>query len=278
MRIALENRSPKRKGKKEKNKEKLNKRKRERRKKKKEKLKLKLERKEKQVKLKLERKERKKKRVGLKLGRKEREKKEFKTRDNKKRGREEGEWKAKKKPKIEEVDTIELSTAVWPVEIQRLYIDGNNLMFMTQFLRQLTLNGSRHMTEIALSELARLLQEKLGIPFVHVLFDKSTHQLESYAVSRGHESFVVSSSRPIFSTADDQLVHIANQMKQSDGTSYSLFVTSDRELRQRLQQENGKIIGPKRFLQFVFESLNTEGAHENIDGLIQQIIETAGAQ
>jgi hypothetical protein len=249
------------------------------------------QRKIKQIQKKKEREERKASKAKAREEREERKEIKAKAREDKKRRREEGktewrekkkprleegktEWREKKKPRLEEAeDTIELGT-VWPVEIQRLYVDGNNMMFMTQLLRQLTLNGTRHMTEIALCEIARLLQVKLGIPFVQVVFDKSTHQLEqSYAVSRCHESFMISSSRPTFATADDELVQIASQVKQSDGT-FSLFVTSDRELRQRLMQENGKIIGPKKFLQFVFESLNTEGVHENVDGLIQQIIET----
>ena len=64
----------------------------------------------------------------------------------------------------------------------------------------------------------------------------------------------LSSARPHFKTSDDQLVAWATAAKQ-DGKlgapGHALYVTSDRELSQRLHSAGAFVCKPKEFLKFV---------------------------
>lgn len=130
--------------------------------------------------------------------------------------------------------------------VQRVFLDGNNMLFVPAELRTLTLKHARRTAELRLNQLAREFQQQKGIPHVTLLFD-NTHLNEQ------DELFLLKSSRPEFATSDDELVSFA-QIYQ--GPQF-VFVTSDRELRERLSAFGVTLEKPGRWFAAVEEALGS---------------------
>ena len=107
----------------------------------------------------------------------------------------------------------------WPENIEQVYLDGNNMMFVVDSLRRLCLNRNRKKTERAIAEIAATWNEQMQIANVDLIFD-STRQLDSVGSVR------VSSAQPQYKTTDDMLIEIARR-NQNQRT---VVVTSDRAL------------------------------------------------
>jgi len=107
----------------------------------------------------------------------------------------------------------------WPENIEQVYLDGNNMMFVVDSLRQLCLNRNSKTTERAIAEIAATWNEQMQIANVDLIFD-STRQLDSVGSVR------VSSAQPQYKTTDDMLIEIARRNKNQR----TVIVTSDRDL------------------------------------------------
>jgi len=107
----------------------------------------------------------------------------------------------------------------WPENIEQVYLDGNNMMFVVDSLRRLCLNRNSKTTERAIAEIAATWNEQMQIANVDLIFD-STRQLDSVGSVR------VSSAQPQYKTTDDMLIEIARR-NQNQRT---VVVTSDRAL------------------------------------------------
>jgi len=128
--------------------------------------------------------------------------------------------------------------------VQRLFLDGNNMLFVTAELRNLTLKRARRTAEHLLAQLAREFQQKTGIVQTTLLYDNTSIYEEA-------ENFLLKSSRPEFSTSDDELVAFA---QNHQGPQY-VFVTSDRGLRERLSEFGVTLVKPGRWFAAVEEAL-----------------------
>ena len=111
----------------------------------------------------------------------------------------------------------------WPRDIQQVYLDGNNMMFVVDSLRRLCLNRAGKKTERAIAEIAATWNEHMYIANVDLVFD-STHQLDRIGSVR------VSSAQPRYKTTDDMLIEIARRNENKEKNGRTIVVTSDRAL------------------------------------------------
>ncbi len=111
----------------------------------------------------------------------------------------------------------------WPANIQQVYLDGNNMMFVVDSLRRLCLNRAGKKTERAIAQIAAAWNEQMHIPNVELIFD-STRQLDQIG------SIKVSSAQPIYKTTDDMLIEIARRTDNQEKNKHTIVVTSDRGL------------------------------------------------
>ncbi|UJR21603.1 hypothetical protein I4U23_024685 [Adineta vaga] len=109
----------------------------------------------------------------------------------------------------------------WPNDIEQVYLDGNNMMFVIDTLRQLCLNRASQKTERAIAQIANAWNEQMCIPNVELIFD-STHQLDQIG------SIKVTSAHPTYSTTDDMLIDIARRTHNHEKNKHTIIVTSDR--------------------------------------------------
>ena len=108
----------------------------------------------------------------------------------------------------------------WPRDVQQVYLDGNNMMFVIDSLRRLCLNRAGKKTERAIAQIAAAWNEQMHIANIDLIYD-STRQLDQIG------SVKVSSAQPQFKTTDDMLIDIA---RRSENNARTIVVTSDRAL------------------------------------------------
>ncbi|CAF3735908.1 unnamed protein product [Rotaria socialis] len=125
----------------------------------------------------------------------------------------------------------------WPRDIEQVYLDGNNMMFVVKSLRRLCLNRAGKKTERALAEIASAWNEQMHIPNVEIIFD-ATHQLDQIG------SVKVSSAQPTHRTTDDMLVEIARKPENREKNKRTIIITSDRALAALLQREGCLLMKP----------------------------------
>jgi hypothetical protein len=111
----------------------------------------------------------------------------------------------------------------WPDDIEQVYLDGNNMMFVITSLRRLCLNRAGRKTERAIGEIAAAWNEHMHIGNVQLIFD-STRQLDQIG------SIVVNSAQPRYNTTDDRLVDIVRRPENQEKNRHTIVVTSDRAL------------------------------------------------
>ncbi|CAF3685847.1 unnamed protein product [Rotaria sp. Silwood1] len=181
--------------------------------------------------------------------------------------------------KFENTDITINNRDDWPHDIEQVYLDGNNMMFVVDSLRRLCLNRARKKTERALGEIVCAWNEQMHIPYVELIFD-STHQLDQIGTIK------ISSAQPKYRTTDDMLVEIARQPENREKNQRTIIVTSDRGLAALLQREGCLIV--KSYSWFVHcvmtltpDLINYEGLTDtmpttkirhNLDELVRRIV------
>eukprot|EP01098_Paradermamoeba_levis_P003454 TRINITY_DN1573_c0_g1_i2.p1 TRINITY_DN1573_c0_g1~~TRINITY_DN1573_c0_g1_i2.p1 ORF type:complete len:286 (-),score=103.28 TRINITY_DN1573_c0_g1_i2:38-895(-) len=148
----------------------------------------------------------------------------------------------------------------WPASVTHLYLDGNNMMFLTGSLRSYTLGRKRSKAEDGLTAIseafAKAMREK-GLKKTLMIYDHISQRRCYEKQIEGDLEFVVCTARPTFTTSDDALVAMA-QKCSPELCQRSLYVTSDRGLRERLVATGSLVMKPKEWLRFVMETLQTE--------------------
>lgn len=160
------------------------------------------------------------------------------------------------------------SLSVWPQQVTRLYLDGNNMLYVAAPLRAKAIR--RHdmsSAGVVLSSVAfeftKLLPASVKTTMV---FDSARESvLQSYSA----DNFQILSARPAFATSDDALVHWAME-NAADGSHpvLSMVVTSDRGLQKRLAAVSGVVlVKPKVWMEYaatMLEKQNNNGAQVDI--------------
>jgi hypothetical protein len=129
----------------------------------------------------------------------------------------------------------------WPNDIEQVYLDGNNMMFVIDSLRRLCLNRAGQKTERAIGEIASAWNEKMHIPNIDLIFD-STRQLDQIGTVK------VSSAQPKYRTTDDMLVELARRPEHQGKNKRTIIVTSDRALAALVSFEEYRFILYDKFL------------------------------
>jgi len=187
--------------------------------------------------------------------------KDLKRSEKKSRKSEEKKLRKEKKP----IDPQELFKN-WPAAIDHLYLDGNNMMYVTAPIRSLCLSRSTGKAERALSFIAKAFSSAIGVKCT-LIFDDTKHPSSS-------EDFTVRSARPSFKTSDDALVYDLQNKKEPISQGCSLYVTSDRELGERLTQAGGVIYKPKEWFYLAAEILSGKvKSREELDAWIAELIQ-----
>jgi len=130
----------------------------------------------------------------------------------------------------------------WPPEGSHLFLDGNNMLYCIKPIRDLAVKRQMRQAEGFLQRITRDFAEIMNLENCTLMFDNST-------ILVNESRFSVVSARPHFQTSDDALVELAKKTK-------GLFVTSDRELIQRLRSEGAFIWGPGMWFRFVASILS----------------------
>ena len=162
-----------------------------------------------------------------------------------------------------EVDQLDWTT------ISHFYVDGNNLLFLTDYLRKLSLHNSKKQAERLLAIVTKDFAESQHIDST-IVFDAT--KIPHFEQEQNGITFRLCRARPTFATSDDQLVSWAQESDVSDVMTM-VVVTSDRELCRRLHQLGCRLVKPKSWINFAANTLGkTEGQDLN-DWLQQKQVE-----
>ncbi|KAG2382476.1 hypothetical protein C9374_005056 [Naegleria lovaniensis] len=162
-----------------------------------------------------------------------------------------------------------------PPEIHYVYIDSNNMLYITYVLRTLVLfQKDKASAEKLLIYIARLFKSHMEVMLNHqfilfnVCFDSTGNTM-----SADNETFVVSSASDNgFLIADDMLVDIANRHHIAGTSDSCLFVTSDRGLRKKLKECKTKCVGSGQWLKFCYYHLCGETATTDMNSWMSQLL------
>jgi len=96
----------------------------------------------------------------------------------------------------------------WPTQFKRIFVDGNNLMFLTNGLRKLTLQKKFREIENVLASITEHFSENTKITAI-LIFDGTP--TNSQKTLPNGSSLTVTSARPEFPTTDQALIHWAKK-------------------------------------------------------------------
>lgn len=149
--------------------------------------------------------------------------------------------------------------ATWPKTVEYFYLDGNNLLFVDNVIRNMAIKKKRrNEAERVFARLVLKFVEKKSIKNTILIFDKTCYK-ERLSLSNSNDEtlmFEVESANPKFFSSDDALVYYAGENRNLDN---SLFITSDKGLEQRLMKRGVRnIMKTKIFFKFLQETLGAE--------------------
>ncbi len=160
----------------------------------------------------------------------------------------------------EDLPALELKEFTeWPAHIRTLYLDGNNMLYVEDAIRNMVIGRKSKQAEQTLADLAINFAQAIGTFNVVLIFD-NTKQIgdQDVAGKNGNTvKFSVVSAAPEFKTSDDALV--AWSEKLGDKANECFFVTSDRELQVRLNRNGVENISKtKRWFNLVRSTIGDE--------------------
>jgi len=155
-----------------------------------------------------------------------------------------------------------------PENITHLFIDGNNLLYMTKTLRNYTLKRKINRAQEIINTATEIFASRMtGLKDVYVIFDNTSSTYEK--ILENGTNFFIKSARPDFSTADDMFVNWCEKNKNISPNS--LHITSDRALCGRLNIEGAKVMKPKAFFNLTLKLTSQE--NENLDSWFSKVEE-----
>ena len=153
----------------------------------------------------------------------------------------------------------------WPTDIERVYLDGNNMLYVDDNIRKLSIGRSKKKAEKIITELVVNFSREQRVPTVILIFDNTSQTSnQKLQTEQGVVDFSVRSARPSFNDSDDALVDWAGNL--NDDVKKSLFVTSDRGLQLRLLEKGvTQIMKPKKWFSFVKAKLGEAVYNEIVE-------------
>jgi len=167
------------------------------------------------------------------------------------------------------VDVSELTDqSTWPASVNHVFLDGNNMMYVANAMRKFAIK-KKSMAEAILTSFARRFKEVANIKLT-IIFDDASKTIEE-------NRFCVFRARPAFATSDDALVQLAGAL---DDKKSAMFVTSDRELLQRLDEKGVILVKPKNWMAYAAERIREvtptqfEGVENGLEAFLSHWIIT----
>ena len=114
-----------------------------------------------------------------------------------------------------------------PSSISSIIVDGNNLLYVNDMVRGITLRNGMNRGTKALSKLISAYNTTLN-KNLRVVYDETS-------AKSPHDNLTIESARPKFPTADDYIVSLS-EMMTAEEKAVTLFVTSDVGLQVRLKK------------------------------------------
>jgi len=145
----------------------------------------------------------------------------------------------------------------WPAQYQRIFIDGNNLMFMSGGLRKLTLQHKKRETEQTITGIVDSFAEVIKITAILMFDGTPTNFTKNYP---NGSVLTVTSAKPEFPTTDQALISWGKSNTNCVGNT--IVVTSDRALTGELISMGISMCKPSSWLKFVMRLFTTD---ENLD-------------
>lgn len=124
-------------------------------------------------------------------------------------------------------------------KIEHIYLDGNNMLFVDNCIRKDCLERKLENAELKLAQVSFEYAKKLGINYTTLVYD-NTKQVYSKESSEG-VFLRVSSAYPEFESSDDAFKVWAGGLN-AERLSKTVFVTSDRELTDRLKEKKVSLV------------------------------------
>jgi len=161
-----------------------------------------------------------------------------------------------RKPRKERVAVKGLKKcAELPSEVHNLYLDGTTMLRASNYVRRLTGNPEKKLSEKNLTDLALKFAQSLGTVNVTVIFDDIT---ETSTQEIGNMKFSVMSAKPEFANSGDALVAWAKKIPEGKSNE-SLFVTAKREAHVKLNESGiENILRSRKFLDLVKNTIDQE--------------------
>jgi len=123
-----------------------------------------------------------------------------------------------------------------PENITRLYLDGNNMLFVKSKLRKLMLNQQNKEAEGKLADIVYRFTQEIGHIDLIIVFENSGWCVLKKTDEQNEDSktFTVISASPRYKSTDEALVDLAS--KQGGNVKNCMFVTSNRKLHHELRE------------------------------------------
>jgi len=135
---------------------------------------------------------------------------------------------------------------IWPEQFKRIFVDGNNLMFITNGLRKLTLQKNFRAVENVLASITEHFSGKTILTAI-LMFDNTP--TNTHKTLQNGSTLTVTSARPHFVSTDKALIHWAKN--NPTGVASSVVVSSDRALSGELKEAGMVTVKPLEWLKFV---------------------------
>jgi len=168
---------------------------------------------------------------------------------------------------------IDLAGGLPAGKFTHVFVDGNNMFYLTDKLRHFTLRGKTKTTEQVLSSVARYFAELVRLD-VEIVFDAAcsipsgrnsddpNSALPLVHLDNG-SSFLISSARPTYPTSDAKLVAWARAHPLE--AAQTLVVTSDRALAGELSTLGVSVAKPGTWLSCVVQIATGGNPETQID-------------
>eukprot|EP01115_Flamella_aegyptia_P010441 TRINITY_DN463_c0_g1_i3.p1 TRINITY_DN463_c0_g1~~TRINITY_DN463_c0_g1_i3.p1 ORF type:complete len:341 (+),score=162.25 TRINITY_DN463_c0_g1_i3:148-1170(+) len=136
-----------------------------------------------------------------------------------------------------------------PSEVNTVYLDGNNMLFVLGALRGRVLGRKMKEAEYILELMAKAWQSTTRIEMCTLIFDDTK-------TNRVENGFKVCSARPTFKTSDDALIQWSQAIPVSERSKVAIF-TSDRALTESLQKIGVQVFKSKMWFNAAANALRT---------------------
>jgi uncharacterized lipoprotein YmbA len=153
-------------------------------------------------------------------------------------------------------DVILTSRNMWPNSIIRVIIHGDDMLLNTKPLNHYVKRNRDTGEQALIDSLYSFHKRMFGVLVTVLIFDQTKYVMQKVGTAEQNRHFIVASARLQNKTVDALFIE---QSKNVADRERCLFVTSKRDLRQKLKFVNCKCVHPVKFFQFLYTLLDDEG-------------------